>query len=164
MAVYGVVSGFYARYPAIGNDVNSATIWGTYLPDASNWIETRLGGGFTLPFTPTNETVLRLVYLKALHLHRVRTRRPEDSAELGAELEQAITDIRCGVSPLVLSSGETLFWSGGNNTQPIETAFSTQQNYNPIFSVDDPSAQTRDSQQLADLRFVRTGRWVGEGN
>ena len=154
MADYGNAAEFFGRYPAGATQVTTAQVHSNYLFYASRWIESALGGGFTLPFTATNQTALELVYTKALHFHRLRTLKADDSQELGGELDRWVSDIRCGASPMVLSSGETLFWSDAS-AQPGETAFSTAMNYNPVFTLDESERQEVDPNLLSDLRAVR---------
>ena len=141
---YGTASGFYARYPALATKITSAELDTSYLPQASEWIERKLAGNFTVPFSSNNKTARELTYLKSLHYYRLGTPNPVDSDELVNELKDAIDGLLGGEEGMAVDSG-----TGGpvfadpTETLPQDEPFSTA-GFPNTFTMDEPEFQEVD--------------------
>ena len=76
----------------------------------------------------------------------VRTRNEKDSQELKAELDQRIKNLKKGNMPMITDTGTTIFAS--NNS--AMDAWSSHQNYKPVFDMRDAKDQRIDPDLIDD--------------
>ena len=158
--MYGTVDGFLARYPQ--TKITSAELSQVYLPDASVWLDSKLGSCFAVPFSSNNVTIMTLTYLKALHQIRLRTLDPDDAREAGQEIESWIADLAAGNAALLTSSGEPQF-ARRQDAPPEERVAGSTAHYPPVFTMDDPLFQGVSRDQIDDIRSERGFGFVGSG-
>ncbi len=151
MPITATVEGFNIRFP--NSNVSSVDINSVWLVDAKEWVESSLAEKFVVPFGSDNLTASRLTYQKAWHLIRLRTIDPDDSAEMGGELDKEIQALIDGDKAMVTDSG--FLYAGKQQTDTGTEIFSTTMNYNPTLDIDDAENQHRDTDHLTALRARR---------
>ena|SRR3990167_1876297 len=126
--------------------VSQADISSQWLPWGAWYLNQRLGGFYTTPFSSNNQTARNLSIHGAYYGLMMRTRKDSDSFEIKRFLDQMITDITCGGMPMLTDSGESLDADKGGRFN----AWSDRQDYNPTFTMLDPEYQTIDPDLFED--------------
>jgi len=90
-----------------------------------------LGGFFETPFGSDNHTARDLsIHFAYLGIEsRLRTSQPTE-IKIKGELNQRLTDIRCGNTPMILDDGASIY----ADTAKVD-AWSSTENYNPTFNM-----------------------------
>ncbi len=145
------VASFEVKFP--NTRVSSSTIF-SLLGDAEEWVTSCLAEMYATPFSDSNLTFTRLSYSKAFHFMRLRSLNPDDSDEMGDNLQGEIDALRAGTKVMVMADGSFL-------SAQIQTAdkgqsiFSNTMNYKPTFDEDLPERQRVDRDKITDLRIER---------
>lgn len=150
------VEGYFVLYPR--TKISSIDISSFYLPLATGWVESQLAPVFSLPFTSTNLTYEQLTYNKIQHMVLLRSRDPDDSVELGDELDAWIGSLLAGSAAMILSnvaSGNEAIYADNSNASTGEIISSNTSGYTPIFDVDNSFNQRVDPDRLTDINSER---------
>lgn len=143
---YANYSDFTAVYSVKGVSENEITAY--WLPFGALRVNEFLGGYFTTPFSTNNHTAKDLsVHYAFLGINN-RMRNPEGDLAVRSELDRRITDIRCGNTPMVLTDGTAMF---SNATK--FNAWSSTQDYVPVFNMLDPIEQEVDPDLIENERL-----------
>jgi len=151
MPNYSTVEKVLDLYPRVGSlsTVTSANI-AFYIDQAENEINGHLVNGYTLPFSSTPPIIesLSTEYGLVKILQRFFTQEVgSDNAYVASRLESVmdyLTKINSGDIGLFTSSLELIPYNSG------DTIFSNTMNYNPTFTMLNPSLQQIDSDRLDD--------------
>jgi phage gp36-like protein len=151
MPNYSTVEKVLDLYPRVGSlsTVTSANI-AFYIDQAENEINGHLVNGYTLPFSSTPPIIesLSTEYGLVKILQRFFTQEVgSDNAYVASRLESVmdyLTKINSGDIGLFTSSLELIPFNSG------DTIFSNTMNYNPTFTMLNPSLQQIDSDRLDD--------------
>lgn len=141
---YATYSEFTEVYSIKG--VSQSDITSYWLYHGSLRVNESLGGFFVTPFSSNNHTARDLsIHFTYLGIEsRLRTSQPTD-IKIKGELQQRITDIRCGNTPMILDDGTSVFAS----TTKLD-AWSSTEDYNPVFNMLDSTQQQVDPDLIND--------------
>ena len=145
------VDGFDIRFPNTG--VSSSHIL-TLLGDAEEWIQSCLAEKFTVPFSSNNATARRIGYNKTFHLMRLRSLNPDDSDEMGDNLQGEIDALREGKKVMMIDD-DTFLSAQPTQVDAGETIWSSTMDYIPTFDEDEPRRQKVNRDKINDLRAAR---------
>lgn len=142
---YATYSEYTAVYSLKGLSVEAVN--STWLPYGALRVNEALGGYFTVPFSTNNQTARDL----SIHYARLgqleRTRNQDDSQELLESINSRITMIQCGNAPMITDSGDAFF----ADASATADAWSTTQDYKPLFDMRDPLDQRVDPDLIDSL-------------
>jgi len=142
---YATFSEFTQVYSLKG--VSQADISSQWIPYGALRVNEALGQCFTTPFSSNNETAkdlsIHFGYLGLL----LRTRNQTDSEELRNDLMSRVSMICSGNSPMITSSGETMF----PEATTLNDLYSTTQTYKPVFDMRNAECQRVDPDWIDDL-------------
>lgn len=113
-----------------------------YIYYAEYKLDSLLGRCFTVPFSSNNITAKELAMDIAYADMGILSNK--DNAEFTKSIMARIDDIKSGVSPMVTTSSDTTFASGGDE------AWSTTMDYHPTFGMANYMHLDVSSQQLID--------------
>lgn len=149
------VTGYFVMFPR--TKIESSDISSFYLPIAEGWVQSQLTPAFTLPFTSNNITFEQLTYYKIQHMVLLRSRDPDDSEEIGQELDEWVDKLVAGSSAMILTNnnGNETIYAGNVNASTGEIISSNTAGYTPAFDVDNSFAQTVDPDRLRDIESER---------
>ena len=156
--IYSTVDEFLKRFPK-ESSISSADLYDVYLTDASDWIESCLASKFTVPFDTLattsldNTTATRLVHQKAYHLIRLQTLDPDDSDEMGQELDKVIKKLLDGDAAMMTNSGP--IFAEKIDAAPGEQAWSDGMDFSPVFGPEDYGEQRIDPDSINQRRQVK---------
>ena len=139
----------YADFTAVHSlqGVSQAEVNSVWLPKGASVLDSKLGAFYSVPFSDNNRTARQLnVDFAFLEYLIVRTRRQDDSEELNNHLTGRIEALQKGMELMMTDSAAAIQPSGGR-----EDAWSTNQDYNPVFDMRDPERQRVDPDRLDDL-------------
>ena len=141
---YATYSEFTQVYSLKG--VSQTEINSYWLPHGALRVNENLGGFFTTPFSSNNHTARDLsIHFAYLGINaRARTSQPQD-IPIRNELEQRITDITCGNAPMILDDGSLI-----QSPTTKFNAWSSTQQYEPMFNVLEPEQQRVDCDYVID--------------
>lgn len=143
---YAVYSEFTQVYSL--KNVDESEVSSYWLVHGALRVNEQLGCAFTIPFSSNNLTAKDLsIHYAALGILK-RTRNQTDSQELGDYLRSRITDILSGGCGMITTSGEALAPDKDNG---LNSAWSTNQNYNPTFDMRCPEDQRVDPNLIDHL-------------
>ncbi len=147
MAVtYAVYSEFTQVYSL--KNVDQAEVSSYWLVHGALRVNEQLACAYVVPFSSNNQTAKDLsIHFAALGILK-RTRNQTDSQELGDYLKSRITDILSGGCGMITTSGQMVAETRDNG---LNTAWSTNQQYNPTFDMRCPEAQRVDPDLIEDL-------------
>jgi hypothetical protein len=146
MTPYATYAQFTQVYSIKG--VSQEEIENYWLQHGSLRVNESLGGYFTTPFSTSNHTARDLsIHFAFLGIQsRARTGQTAD-IKIKQELEERVTDIREGNTPMIFDNGSAIFAS----TAKVD-AWSSTQDYIPVFNMLDPVEQEVDPDLIEDLR------------
>jgi len=143
---YATYAEFTAVYSVKG--VSQTEIESYWLSHGALRVNENLGGYFTTPFSTNNETAKDLsIHFAFLGMNNRSRNTLEGTLRVKSELDTRITDIRCGNTPMILSSGDSIFSSNAR-----EDAWSTTQDYQPVFNMLNPLDQEVDPDYIDELK------------
>jgi len=145
MTTYATYAQFTQVYSVKGiTEADISSYWLTY---GALRVNESLGGVYTTPFSSNNETAkdlsIHFGYLGILY----RTRNQTDSEELQKEMERRIKAIVDDNMPMILSDGSNYF----ADTDTTLDAWSSTQDYKPVFDMRDDICQRVDPDLIDDL-------------
>ncbi len=143
---YATYTDFTRVYSVSAFNVSQAEVESAWLPHGAVAVNEKLGNCFTLPFSSNNASARDLnvhyAYLGILE----RTRNQEDSLELRNSLQDRISDICSGNSPMALDDGTALFPDGSTKFE----VWSNTQEYKQTFDMRNPLYQRVDPDRIDD--------------
>lgn len=143
---------FHVRFPNTGvPDTDLETV---FLLQAEEWLNSCLAENYTVPFSSNNTTAKRIGYSKAFHLLRLRSLNPDDSDEMGDNLQSEVDALNEGKRVMMLSDG-TYLQAAPTDTDPGQTIWSNTMTYKPTFDEDDTENQKVDGFKITNLRSKR---------
>lgn len=143
---------FHIRFP--NTKVPDTDLETVFLVEAEEWLHSCLAEMYTVPFSDNNITANRMVYAKAFHLLRLRSLNPDDSDEMGDNLDSQIDALNGGTRVMMLSNGEFL-QAAPISTDPGQSIWSNTMTYKPTFDEDDADRQNVDGFKITNLRSRR---------
>ena len=125
------------------DDVNSY-----HIPYAVAEMHSRLANYYTVPFSSNNWTAKHIaIELTYARIAPVKDDQRDKIRQDALDLIQALID---GSASMITDSGDTISLSSSNS--PI---YSSEEDYHPIFTVDDPEYWVADEDKIDDLRDER---------
>lgn len=145
VVAYASYSEFTAVYSVRGiTQDDLETYWLSY---GTLRTDEALGGYFSTPFSSNNETAKDLSIHQAYLGIQARQRTGQTAdIKVKEEIEDRLTSIRCGNTPLILTDGTAMY----AQTAKVD-AWSTTQEFENTFNQLNPIFQQKDTDQLEDL-------------
>lgn len=136
MSQYATDTQFTAVYSV--QNLSTAQI-NTFLQRASDMVNARLGGVYTVPFSSNNATARLLTVDIAMYMLRVRSLAPGDSAELKDSIDDLIASLVDGGGVMATDSGAIL-----SPVNPGREVWGSHASYKPVFDMRDSEDQRVD--------------------
>ena len=129
------------RYPDMADRGEADTSSGD-ISYAERMVETKLGPGFTVPFSSNNLTVKDLCIDQ--YYGKYWLGKDEDKAKIMYAVDSFCYALVTGLYNMITTNGDQVQSSGGS------VVYNPTMEYSPVFNMLDPEYQTVDSSQLYD--------------
>jgi hypothetical protein len=134
----------YTDFSDFGGAVKAAS---HYIAAAEARIDGLLGSHFSIPFSNNNVTV-RELSIDAAFMHAARGLSKEEYARINDRIMDTVTMLKAGDMVMVIGSGQI-------HRSDISRAWSSNQDYHPVFGMHDPLDWVVSSQQIIDEAAAR---------